>query len=71
MGGLIIDSKIKQGEIADGCWVRSSYTTPNNNCVELRRRRTSVDVRDSKDAGGGTLQFGRTQWSEFLSRTMR
>lgn len=67
-------TKIKtggQGVEDDGTWVRSSYTTPNNNCVELRLGGGGVGVRDSKDVTGGTLEFGRREWSEFLFGIVR
>ncbi|OXM43878.1 DUF397 domain-containing protein [Amycolatopsis alba] len=52
-------------------WVRSSYSTPHNNCVELLILRSGVRVRDSKDACGETLAFSREAWAAFLSRIMR
>ncbi|MFK0244123.1 DUF397 domain-containing protein [Amycolatopsis azurea] len=52
-------------------WVRSSYSTPHNNCVELLILRNGVRVRDSKDTCGETLKFGREAWAAFLSRIMR
>ena len=67
-------TKIKTGGRGvddEGAWVRSSYTTPNNNCVELRLGSGEVGVRDSKDVTGGTLEFGRRVWSEFLFGIVR
>jgi hypothetical protein len=67
-------SKIKtggQGVDDDGDWMRSSFTTPNNNCVELRLGCAGVGVRDSKDVTGGMLEFGRREWSTFLFGIVR
>ncbi len=52
-------------------WVRSSYSTPHNNCVELLILCTGVRVRDSKDTRRADLKFGREAWAAFLSRIMR
>ncbi len=53
---------------ATGAWIRSSRCTPQNNCVELRSGHDSVGVRDSKNAGGTTLAFGRAEWTTFLGK---
>jgi hypothetical protein len=53
---------------ATGTWIRSSRCTPQNNCVELRSGPGSVDVRDSKNAGGTTLAFGHAEWTTFLGK---
>ncbi len=66
---------VNQGHVDDNDgrtrWVRSSYSTPHHNCVELLIFRSGVRVRDSKDACGETLDFGREAWTALLSRIMR
>ncbi|MFD5094664.1 DUF397 domain-containing protein [Amycolatopsis thailandensis] len=52
-------------------WVRSSYSTPHHNCVELLILRSGVRVRDSKDPRGETLEFGSEAWTALLARIMR
>lgn len=49
-------------------WRKSSYSgSGNGGCVEVAVRPSEVAVRDSKDAGGPTLEFPTTQWRRFLT----
>lgn len=48
-------------------WFKSSRSSENAACVEVRFTADSVDVRDSKDRGGPVLAFTRTAWSGFLA----
>ncbi|WP_084402266.1 DUF397 domain-containing protein [Lentzea albidocapillata] len=50
-------------------WRKSSYTAPDNNCVELTVSETETFVRDSKDPGGGALTFSARTWMTFLAKT--
>ncbi|SFO06400.1 DUF397 domain-containing protein [Amycolatopsis rubida] len=52
-------------------WARSSYSTPNNNCVEVLILQAGVQVRDSKDVQGGTLALSHEAWKALLSSIMR
>ncbi|WOX08020.1 DUF397 domain-containing protein [Streptomyces sp. N50] len=53
-------------------WLRSSYSTGANNCVEAARPRSGpraglLAVRDSKDPQGPALLFSPESWTGFLS----
>lgn len=50
-------------------WIRSSYSTGMNNCVEAARPEAGrTAVRDSKQRNGPTLHFSHGVWSSFVSR---
>ncbi|GAA0660891.1 DUF397 domain-containing protein [Streptomyces thermocarboxydovorans] len=53
-------------------WLRSSYSTGANNCVETAAPATGraaglLAVRDSKDPAGPALLFSRGSWARFLT----
>ncbi|MFE0509407.1 DUF397 domain-containing protein [Streptomyces sp. NPDC058964] len=53
-------------------WLRSSYSTGANNCVETARPRSGpltglLAVRDSKDQAGPALLFSPESWAGFLT----
>ena len=53
-------------------WLRSSYSTGANNCVETARPRSGpltglLAVRDSKDPAGPALLFSPGSWAGFVS----
>ena len=53
-------------------WLRSSYSTGANNCVETARpdvgvRAGLLAVRDSKNATGPALLFSPESWEGFLT----
>ncbi|MFF4015765.1 DUF397 domain-containing protein [Streptomyces sp. NPDC001843] len=53
-------------------WLRSSYSTGANNCVETARphsgpRAGLLAVRDSKDPAGPALLFSPGSWAEFVA----
>ncbi|WP_432053629.1 DUF397 domain-containing protein [Streptomyces sp. bgisy022] len=55
-------------------WLRSSYSTGANNCVETARPAAGpwaglLAVRDSKDPAGPALFFSRRSWTRFLAGT--
>jgi hypothetical protein len=50
-------------------WRKSSYTAPDNNCVELVVGQDETDVRDSKDPDGGTFAVKASAWAAFLAAT--
>jgi Domain of unknown function (DUF397) len=53
--------------ITDKLQWRTSTRSQTSNCVEVAPLRGAVAVRDSKDAGGPVLIFGRATWREFLA----
>ncbi|GAA4815648.1 DUF397 domain-containing protein [Streptomyces ziwulingensis] len=53
-------------------WLRSSYSTGANNCVETARpqagpRAGLLAVRDSKNPAGPALLFSPGSWTEFTA----
>ncbi|WP_082114529.1 DUF397 domain-containing protein [Lentzea aerocolonigenes] len=53
----------------DRVWRKSSYSgaTEDGNCVEVSYA-SDVLVRDSKNAGAGTLMFSAPAWRTFVQR---
>lgn len=59
-------------ELPDAHWLRSSYSTGANNCVETARARSGpwsglLAVRDSKDPDGPALLFSPESWAGFTT----
>ncbi|MEU3983319.1 DUF397 domain-containing protein [Streptomyces sp. NPDC026672] len=59
-------------DLHDVRWLRSSYSTGANNCVETARPRTGpltglLAVRDSKDPAGPALLFSPESWAGFVT----
>ncbi|MFE7234023.1 DUF397 domain-containing protein [Streptomyces sp. NPDC002405] len=57
-------------------WLRSSYSTGANNCVETSRPTTGpwaglLAVRDSKAPAGPALLFSPASWAVFTAATHR
>ena len=51
----------------DATWRKSSISSNDGSCVEVRRAATSIEVRDTKDRGGPMLRFDEDAWSAFLA----
>ena len=51
----------------DRGWFKSSRSSDNAACVEVRVTAGTIGVRDSKDPDGPTLAFGPTAWTGFLA----
>lgn len=61
---------IQQG--ATATWTKSSYSTGNGACVEVKSPAVHViDVRDSKVQGGPELAFAPDSWSAFVGHVTR
>jgi Domain of unknown function (DUF397) len=64
-------SMIPNGSIASdiaGPWVKSSYSGPQGNCVEVARLADgAVAVRNSRHPDGPALIFTTAEWDAFLS----
>jgi len=51
-----------------GPWVKSSYSGPQGNCVEVARLADgAVAVRNSRHPDGPALIFTTAEWDAFLS----
>ncbi|SCE81051.1 protein of unknown function (DUF397) [Micromonospora matsumotoense] len=46
-------------------WFKSSRSSDNANCVEVRFVGAEVGVRDSKDRSGPTPAFAAASWASF------
>jgi Domain of unknown function (DUF397) len=52
----------------DLCWIKSSLSFCNSNCVEVASLPDGgVGVRDSKNADGPILRFTSDDWRAFLA----
>ncbi|WP_030927936.1 DUF397 domain-containing protein [Streptomyces sp. NRRL S-646] len=59
-------------DLPDVQWLRSSYSTGANNCVETARPRSGpwaglLAVRDSKDPAGPALLLSPESWTDFTA----
>ncbi|MER5889323.1 DUF397 domain-containing protein [Streptomyces sp. NPDC001941] len=56
---------IQQG--AQASWIKSSYSTGNGACVEVKSPVTAaIAVRDSKVVDGPNLHFASATWNAFV-----
>ena len=53
--------------LLDRNWRKSTYSSTNGSCVEVRRLPESIEVRDTKDRNGPVLSFTAESWQEFVS----
>jgi hypothetical protein len=53
-------------------WIKSSYSTGNGACVEVKSPvSAAISVRDSKVAGGPELGFPAASWGTFVTAVTR
>ena len=50
----------------DTQWRKSTYSSSNGSCVEVRRLTHGVEVRDTKDRNGPVLSFSPESWQTFV-----
>lgn len=55
----------------DGVWIKAGRSTSGGQCVEMRRRGSGVEVRDSKNPDGPVLRFPPGEFSAWLRGASR
>lgn len=50
----------------DNAWIKASRSAASNDCVEMRRRGTSIEVRDSKNPHGPVLSFTPNEFAAWI-----
>lgn len=48
-------------------WTKSSYSTGNGACVEVKSPAQAIAVRDSKIPAGPSITFVSESWNAFVS----
>jgi predicted secreted Zn-dependent protease len=55
----------------DQSWRKSTRSSLNGACVEVRRAAGTIEVRDTKDRSGPVLSFQVDQWKQFVGGVRR
>lgn len=55
----------------DTTWRKSSVSSNDGSCVEVRRAGTSIQVRDTKDRSGPVLSFEPDAWQGFVDEVCK
>lgn len=53
--------------LLDRNWRKSTHSSTNGSCVEVRRLPDAIEVRDTKDRNGPVLSFSAESWRDFVS----
>jgi hypothetical protein len=51
----------------DTAWRKSTHSSNNGSCVEVRRVAAAIEVRDTKDRTGPVLTFTTDSWQTFVA----
>jgi hypothetical protein len=51
---------------SSGGWFKSSYSSGNGACLEIRHTADGIEVRDTKDPGP-VQRYTRKEWTAFLA----
>ncbi|MEV7038383.1 DUF397 domain-containing protein [Amycolatopsis sp. NPDC051061] len=58
---------MRENHVPETAWQKSSYSAPENECVEVALLVDRAAVRDSKDPRGGFFELPGAGWSAFLT----
>jgi Domain of unknown function (DUF397) len=52
--------------LLDATWRKSTRSNNNGSCVEIRRVKATIEMRDTKDQSGPVLMFRTEVWRDFM-----